>query len=160
MVARSIAALVFFLSLSVSVCAEEPFDVGGLQISLGMPEEEAVRVLSARFTVRALEGGEDWIVFDQQGKKVGSIHSEQGRIIRVSRDWLESNSEDSRKLVDRLFSALANIATKDGTSARITTREVRTPNLNAREIQITFPGRRIWITLTDEHGVMVGEAIE
>ena len=160
MVARSIAALVFFLSLSVSVYAEELFDVGGIQVPLGMAEEEAVRVLSAKFTVRALEGGGDWIVFDQQGKKVGAIHSKQGRIFRVSRDWLESNSEDSRKLADRLYSALANIATKDGASARITTREVRTPDLNAREIQIIFPGRRVWITLTDEHGVMVGEAIE
>lgn len=160
MVARSVATLVFVLSLSASVYAEEPFDLGGIQITLGMPEEEAVRALSARFTVRTLEGGGDWIVFDQQGEKVGSIHSKQGKILRVSRDWIESNSEDSRKLADRLFSALANIASKDGTSASITTREVRTPDLNAREIQIIFPGRRIWITLTDRHGVMIGEAIE
>ncbi|HKH44097.1 MAG TPA: hypothetical protein VKM72_05470 [Thermoanaerobaculia bacterium] len=160
MVARHVAALVFVLSLSASVYAEELFDLGGIQITLGMPEEAAIRALSARFTVRALEGGGDWIAFDQQGEKVGSIHSKQGKIYKVTRDWVESNSEDSRKLADRLFSALANIASEEGASARIVTREVRTPSLNAREIQIIFPGRRIWVTLTDKYGVSVGEAIE
>lgn len=171
MIARSALLLAALSLLGTAVYAEDPFDLGGIQITLGMPEEAAVKALSDKFSVLSVGAREDgdWLVLEKQGNggRIGGFRCRQGKIFSVSRDWIESNAEDAKRLADRLFSVLANIAGKEGASARIYAHEVRSPDSNAREIQIFFPSgapagmvRRVWVTLTDTHGVSVGEAFE
>lgn len=138
------------------------FDLRGVEVALGMPEETVLKAFSLHSGKLSLHdvGNGYWLVLERQGGKVGGFRIKQGRVVQVSREWFESSTEDAKKLADRIFSAITNNAGPEGVSAKIYTHEIRTPGLTGQEIQIVFPNRRVWITLTDIGGVSVGEAEE
>jgi hypothetical protein len=82
---------------------------GSIEIRLGMPEGEAIRLLTSQYTVAAISGiSGAYMIKEKDKDMIGSFTVKQGRVIIISSDWTPSVS-DSGAFGEALLTALSHL---------------------------------------------------
>jgi hypothetical protein len=120
------------ISLSVAIGAAQAGElvVGHVRLHLGMPQEEALPVLSREFDARLVSESEGTYLLRTRDPfshaPAGRVSFKAGKLYRASKTWSET-SVNHKATADGLFAVLAEIAGKEGRTCRVKAETLQAP---------------------------------
>jgi hypothetical protein len=133
--------------------------IGGIELQLGMPQEEALRKLSVLYRVQDLSPG-SWVVLrENRGEyaPLGSITFTDDRLTFASRSWTPPGPNQSADSLARAFFDAVRSMTGGGTrTCLVATSEQSTTVGTMRQIELTCQGRIVTIAAVLNSNTVVG----
>ena len=148
------ASLLMFLCISVANATN--LAIGAVNLSLGMEQALALKQLSSLYKVvdQPLMAHNSYTVVagkDASSKLLGIVTFSEGKLKWASRNWGMFNFSDSSVVyANTLFAVIEAATTASGSTAVISTKITRAPDLEVKNINFVFADRKISVLISED----------
>jgi hypothetical protein len=121
---------------------------------LGQDQLTTMKEVSARFTVVPVSGQPNTFFLSEKKppnvRVIGGIEFKEGKLTWIQRSWGNFIGLDSATdAAKAIYAALESASSASGTSATISTRVQRVPDIEFKTVTLDFGRRRVTISSTD-----------
>jgi hypothetical protein len=99
-------------------------ELGGIEVSLGMPQEDVLRRLSAAYQTTYSENSKSWDVIGGTGTQprfIGSLTFQAARLVMVVKEWWQPIGSDTASAhAVALRNALESVTKTSGSACKVT----------------------------------------
>lgn len=129
----------------------ESMILAGIEMKIGMSEEQLVTKLKEGYTLSKIgEGG--WIIYVKSSDKIiGNIGFTDGRLSWISKDWGSSHSDEVISIWKEFFSLLSNLTQSKPAPVLAHTKVFRQPGQTISQIELSYlnNGKKISILISE-----------
>jgi hypothetical protein len=125
-----------------------------VRFQIGQDQSSVMKEISARFTVVPVTGQPDTFFLrdsnQRNGQILGGVTFKGGKISWIQRSWGSfSGQSKAADAVNALFAAVESASSVAGTTARISTKTQRVPDIEFKAVTLDFGQRKVTIMLSD-----------
>jgi hypothetical protein len=151
------------MACMVSEARAADFSIGSFVVSLGADKATLLKDAQSRYRLIPVQGNPNLVFLSERqpsGRVVGSVTFTGEKLTAASRNWGSFTGREAVVDVGKaLFGAVESVISQTDQSAIVSTKTHRIPGAEFKSIYYEFPGRRIYVTITDADAANGGKQL-